>query len=111
MDIDQTRAWDTLRDHGFTYYQQATEQEREIMRDWVTSIMRERVVHVTFVKADGTERTMPCTLQPHLLPEITTPRDTQRKYNPHVCSVLDAERGVWRSFRWDRVKRIEFTLG
>ena len=110
MNLEQQLAWDTLSDHGFTYYQQASEDERRTMRDWVRSLLRERTVHITFVKADGTERRMPCTLVADQLPPRTVTEAT-REPNPHVCQVWDPERAVWRSFRWDRVRRIEFTLG
>lgn len=110
MNLEQQLAWDTLSDHGFTYYQQASESERRIMREWVEGILRERTVHITFIKADGTERRMPCTLKPEVLPPRPV-TESPRQRQPEVCSVWDPERGVWRSFRWDRVRRIEFTLG
>lgn len=101
-----------LADQDQPYYVQATESEREMMREWVTGLLRTNAepVRITFVKADGTERTMPCTLNESRLPPATSTA-TQRKYNPNVCVVFDPDRQVWRSFRWDRLKRIEFELG
>ena len=110
MNLEQQLAWDTLSDHGFTYYQQASESERRIMREWVEGIMRERIVHITFTKADGTERRMPCTLDARVLPARPVTENV-RAPSPDVCRVWDPERAVWRSFRWDRVRRIEFTIG
>ena len=110
MNLEQQLAWDTLSDHGFTYYQKASPEERRIMREWVQGILRERTVQITFVKADGTERTMPCTLNESQLPPRPVTENTRAR-SEEVCAVWDPEREVWRSFRWDRVRRIEFTLG
>ena len=112
MNTDQLKIWGTLTDQDQPYYIMATEEERQEMREWVTGLLRTNTepVRITFVKADGTERTMPCTLNEARLPQTTQTADT-RKYNPNVCVVFDPERQVWRSFRWDRMKRIEFELG
>ena len=112
MNADQLRVWGTLTDQDQPYYVMASDKERKEMRDWVTGLLRTNAepVRITFIKADGTERTMPCTLNESQLPTATEIR-TERKYNPNVCVVFDPERGVWRSVRWDRMKRIEFELG
>jgi hypothetical protein len=34
-----------------------------------------------------------------------------REPRPDVCVVWDCEKSSWRSFRYDRLKRIEFSLG
>lgn len=110
MDSDQKRTWANIANAPAPYYVTASDQEREIMRDWMATLLRERTVNITFDKADGTERTMPCTLQEFLLPK-TQESGKSVKYNPDVCRVFDPERQVWRSFRWDRLKRIEFDIG
>ena len=114
MDSDQKRTWSRIADAPANYYVTASDQEREIMREWLTTMLRERTVQITFEKADGAERTMPCTLQESLLPVVPVSESksgSPRKYNPDVCVVYDPERSVWRSFRWDRLKRIEFRIG
>lgn len=112
MNTDQLRVWGALTDQDQPYYVTASESERQEMREWVTSLLHTNAepVRITFVKADGTERTMPCTLNEARIP-TRQHSDSQRKYNPNVCVVFDPERQVWRSFRWDRMKRIEFELG
>ena len=112
MHVDKLKMWGTLTGQNQPYYVMASEEERHEMREWVTGLLRTNAepVRITFVKADGTERTMPCTLQESQLPKAQAP-DRASKYNPNVCRVFDPERQVWRSFRWDRVKRIEFELG
>jgi hypothetical protein len=109
MNTQQQLTWDTLRE-DLTYYQQASESEKQQFRDWVRAVLRDHGARITFVKADGTQRTMPVTLQESRIPRVTE-NDRDRKYNPDVCVVFDPERQVWRSFRWDRLKRIEFELG
>jgi len=112
MNTDQLKIWGLLAEQNQPYYVTASEEERQIMREWITGLLRSNHVPilVTFVKADGTERTMPCTLNEDLMPKPHQ-SSNDRKYNPNVCVVFDPERQVWRSFRWDRMKRIEFELG
>jgi hypothetical protein len=111
MDADQKRTWAAVAAAPATYYVTASDEERAIMRDWLTGLMRERTVNLTFDKADGVERTMPCTLAESVLPPVKNTETKTVKYNPDVCRVFDPDRQVWRSFRWDRLKRIEFTIG
>lgn len=110
MHIDQQRTWNLLSNDPGNFYVNGSDEERALLREWTTGLLRERTVNITFDKADGTERTMPCTLQEQQLPK-TTASQQPVKYNPDVCRVFDPERQVWRSFRWDRLKRIEFELG
>jgi hypothetical protein len=112
MNTDQLRVWGELSGQEQPYYVTASESERQIMREWLTGLLRTNTspVRVTFEKADGTERTMPCTLHETAVPKLQQ-TSGDRKYNPNVCVVFDPERQVWRSFRWDRIKRIEFELG
>ena len=109
MNFEQSQVWRALSDDAGNNYCQASEEERELFRNWMRSLLQTEEVRVTFVKADGTERTMPCTLQESRLPKATT-AESRRKYNADICVVFDPERAVWRSFRWDRMKRIEWTM-
>jgi hypothetical protein len=109
MNFEQSQVWRALSDDAGNYYCQASESERKLFRDWIKSILHTEQVQVTFVKADGTERTMPCTLQESQLPKSAA-TESQRKQNTDICVVFDPERQVWRSFRWDRLKRIKFSV-
>ena len=111
MNTDQLKVWSTIADQPANYYVSASDAEREIMRDWVTGLLREREITVTFNRADGAERVMRCTLQASMVPQIVRENSEPRKYNPDVCAVWDVKQGAWRSFRWDRITRIEFDLG
>lgn len=70
----------------------------------VEKAMKEGVVKVTFVKADGTIREMDCTLMSYLLPET---KGNKREPNPDLMVVFDIEIEAWRSFRKDSVLDIE----
>lgn len=69
--------------------------------------LREGVVKVTFVKADGSERVMNCTLHPDYLPLVGEPRVKAATVNPNAIRVMDVDISEWRSFRYDSVKEIK----
>jgi hypothetical protein len=111
MNTDQLRTWATIANQPANYYVTATDQERELMREWFRGVLVEQEVTVTFRKADGDQREMRCTLQESQIPKIVTENKTSRKYNPDICVVWDIALQQWRSFRWDRLTKIEFTIG
>jgi hypothetical protein len=82
-------------------------------REWLRGLLRERVVGVTFMKKDGTERVMQATLSENFISEATNSENsaTTRKKSDEALAVWDTEAQGWRSFRWDSVKQINFTLG
>ena len=85
----------------------------EVGREWLKGLLRERVVGVTFIKKDGTKRVMQATLSGDYIPEMT---NTEISANSHkksdeALAVWDTEAQGWRSFRWDSVKTINFSLG
>jgi hypothetical protein len=82
-------------------------------REWLKGLLRERVVGVTFMKKDGTERVMQATLSENFIPEATNSENsaTTRKKSDEALAVWDIEAQGWRSFRWDSVKTVNFTLG
>jgi hypothetical protein len=61
---------------------------------------------VVFTKADGTERSMLCTLHESAIPPAE-PKKTDRvkKDNDDVLAVWDIEKQSWRSFRYDAIKQ------
>jgi hypothetical protein len=73
---------------------------------WQNEFLKEALhngtVEVLFIKKDGTERKMRCTLKPDLLPHK---EDTLKPVhsNPNVQAVWDLENEGWRSFRYDSV--------
>ena len=102
--------WSSLLTEADNYYQMASEPERQHLRDWVQGLMREREVIVDFVKATGEARTMKCTLSENLGAKYSS-NGSNKKPNPEVCVVWDLNQGAWRSFRWDRLKKVTFEIG
>lgn len=81
-------------------------------KDWLINLLRDSVVTVTFVKKDGTERDMRCTLRKDKLPifQESTEEKKTRKKSEEAVAVYDLEKEAWRSFRWDSIKRIQFNI-
>jgi hypothetical protein len=82
-------------------------------REWLRELLRERVVGVVFTKKDGTERVMQATLSEEFIPQADRSENSTniRKKSDEALAVWDTEVQGWRSFRWDSVKQINFTLG
>jgi hypothetical protein len=80
-------------------------------KDWLLSLLRSEVVELTFIKKDGSERIMTCTLAEQTIPAENVPKGTDRAKNDEAVAVFDLENNGWRSFRWDSLTNIEFTLG
>lgn len=72
-------------------------------REEYIDILNKCVVNISFIKKDGSERMMKCTLNKHYLPSLPlTEEDTKpikkiRKENSAVLSVFDLEKQDWRS--------------
>ena len=112
MHTDQLKVWSAISDHPANYYVRASESEREIMREWIRGLLQEREITVDFEKATGEFRSMKCTLRADLGAKYTVAENKKpKKTNPDVCVVWDTTQQAWRSFRWDRMKRIQFDLG
>ena len=82
----------------------------EYTREEVASNLKSAIATVVFEKADGTLRTMRCTLMEEHLPEVTE-NTTERKKSPNdeVVSVWDLENGGWRSFRLDSIQSLSYS--
>lgn len=70
--------------------------------EYLKAALQKGAVNVTFVKKDGTERKMECTLKQDLLPQEEIKEQT-REPNPNVLKVWDLEKNAWRSFRYDSI--------
>ena len=102
-----------------TQYQEADDVNKAIIRDWVKSLLQQGEITVTFTKADGTDREMLCTLHPDKLPAPPTVgpvdgivKESKQRKQPdeHSIRVFDVEKQEWRSFRFDRLKKVTATL-
>lgn len=83
-----------------------------LIREDLIDHLRDHIVEVKFLKRDGTERVMNCTLRGDIIPEATKSdpisQEKIRQLNEEVIPVWDCDKEGWRSFRVDSV--IEFTV-
>ena len=79
-------------------------------KDWLRTLLHEGVVGITFIKKDGSERLMQCTLAESKIPSEFAPKGSEKAKSDEVLPVFDVENDGWRSFRWDSITNIEFSL-
>lgn len=76
------------------------------IRKCVRELLHEQKMTITFIKKDGTERKMLCTLAENKIPSEKTPKKSGKTQSDDSIAVFDLEKQDWRSFRWDSVKKI-----
>ncbi len=117
MDWEKQETMRILQNKPGTVYQEGDENDRKVYRDWLKKMLHVGVTNVTFVKADGSLRTMKATLDPVIIPTPSIPTalltegKKEKVQNDDVCKVWDTESNAWRSFRYDRIKSITVELG
>lgn len=80
---------------------------------WVKGLLHDDNLQnlcITFTKSDGTERQMRCTLVESLIPSDKIPKGSGRTTSDATQRVFDLDKQEWRSFKWESVKKVEFTL-
>ena len=75
-------------------------------QDDLVSTLQEKTAVVTFLKLDGDERIMTCTKSLKIIPEESHPK-TDEKVKEGNVNVWDLNAKGWRSFKYDRVKKVE----
>ena len=127
MNWERQEIFRLLKSQPGTMYQEADKTGRHIFRDWVRSLLEVAEITVTFVKADGTLRDMRCTLDRDRIPPqpprelnkappagtVREDREIAAQYEPeenHTQKVFDLDAGAWRSFRYDRLKKVTATM-
>lgn len=83
-------------------------------REALLELLSKELVKVTFNKLDGNERVMTCTLKTEYLPEakrddplsLTKIRNLEEK----TVVVWDINAQAWRSFRYDRILKVDTAL-
>lgn len=82
-------------------------------RNWLRDLLKSEVVTLTFTKKDGSQREMVATLSEARIPktEKSTESAGTRKYSDEAQPVYDIEAEGWRSFRWDSLSKLEFSIG
>jgi hypothetical protein len=117
MEWEKQEVMRVLAGRPGTIYQESTEQEKEQFRRWIKDVLQTGITTVEFIKSDGSLRTMKSTLDSVIIPitshEAVITETIKRKTpeNNEVCKVWDTEANAWRSFRYDRIKRISLELG
>lgn len=80
-------------------------------RDTLLKDLHENVIEVRFVKVNGEERVMHCTLLPEHLPPVADIKHIdeqhQKEENKETLVVWDVQKGGWRSFRIDSVNYVQ----
>ena len=124
---EQQEVFRLLKAQPGTTYQESDETGRHIFRDWMRGLLDVSEVTVTFVKADGTLRDMRCTLDRDKIPPqpprelnkappagtVREDREIAALIEPeenHTQKVFDLDAGAWRSFRYDRLKKVTATM-
>jgi len=75
----------------------------EAQKEWLIDSLQTDTVTVKFLKKDGTERVMKCTLSESFIPDELSPKNSDRVKSNDTVAVFDVEKQAWRSFRWDSI--------
>jgi hypothetical protein len=81
------------------------QNDRSWQNEYLKGVLQTGIAEVNFVKKDGTQRKLLCTLMPSELPAQTDLEEAVQKKtpNPDVLAVWDIENKGWRSFRYDSI--------
>ena len=88
-----------------------TDKDWHRFSEWLEGALRQTTMKVTFLKKDGTERIMNCTLNPELTENYEKKTERTKEQNEDVCPVYDLEAKGWRSFRYDTITQVRFDIG
>jgi hypothetical protein len=127
LDWEKAEVFRLLKNAPGTQYQEADEAGQAEIRAWVRGLLITSEITVDFVKADGTERSMRCTLDSNRIPQTAVPtaivkssvtnpdgltesKKPRKQPDPHSVRVFDTEKNEWRSFRFDRLQKITAEL-
>jgi hypothetical protein len=87
-----------------------SEDEKKVFRKWLVGHLKYGPVTVYFTKKDGTERKMECTLKEESIVQYEKKTERVKTLNEETCPVFDLEKNEWRSFRYDAITKVEFTI-
>ena len=126
MEFERERILKRLSDSGEYQTEFCTSEDLEKMtfRIRIRQLLWEKPILIEFEKADGTIRVIECTLTSkhgakHASAKVETDpqgmfstyKPSNKKINPDICTVWDIKKSAWRSFRWDRIKKIDYKVG
>lgn len=79
-------------------------EQKTFKKDELKQLLFENECVVDFTKVNGEKRSMPCTLNPKLMPEPPKTESTkEKKENPDVLNVWCTDKNSWRSFRIENI--------
>jgi hypothetical protein len=127
VDWEKAEVFRLLKNAPGTQYQEADEVGQAEIRSWVKGLLVTSEITVDFIKADGTERSMRCTLDSDRIPQKAVPtaivksstvnpdglaesKKPRKEPDLHSVRVYDTEKNEWRSFRYDRLQKITAEL-
>lgn len=127
VDWEKAEVFRLLKNAPGTQYQEADEVGQAEIRSWVKGLLVNSEITVDFIKADGTERSMRCTLDSNRIPQKAVPtaivksstvnpdglaesKKPRKEPDLHSVRVYDTEKNEWRSFRYDRLQKITAQL-
>jgi len=98
--------------------------DSETFRFWVKQLLWTNVVLIEFEKVDGTTRIIECTLTEkfgakHAPTEkeisknndiVLEQKELPKKKSDNACAVWDIKKSAWRSFRWDKIRKIDYKV-
>ena len=88
-----------------------TDVEWDNFSIWLKAMLTSSEGVVTFIKSDGTERVMKCTLVPKQLPKVEIKEGAKpRKESTTSMRVFDLEKNEWRSFTLKKVKQVNISI-
>jgi hypothetical protein len=93
-----------------TMYTEMNEKDQKEFQKWLRGVLKMHETLITFTKKDGSERKMRCTLSENVIPSEKMPKNAKKSQSDDAIAVFDVEKSDWRSFRFDSVKKIEFSL-
>lgn len=80
-------------------------------KDTIAQLLQKYVANITFVKKDGTERTMKCTLDPAIIvPYDRKTNEREKAPNDAIISVWDVEASGWRSIIVSNILTLELVI-
>lgn len=79
-------------------------------KSYLKEQLSKHIAYVVFIKADGTNREMTCTLMENYIPDQKeyNVRHVPRRDNDDVLAVWDIDNKGWRSFRLDSIIEIHY---
>ncbi len=82
-----------------------TDNESTSANNFLKQMLYDNILSVKFVKKDGTERKMRCTLRGDMIPALQGTQEAAQKRtrSDEALAVWDLEKNAWRSFRFDSI--------